>query len=71
MKQAVAFLNFHDIKEGVFRKAGDAFLCDDQRGKYLESLELVRLKDVPEEAPKMATASVKAKPAARKQSGKK
>jgi hypothetical protein len=49
MKQATVTQSFHDIKEGVFRKAGDAFLCEDERGQYLAGLGLVFLKDAPEE----------------------
>ena len=53
MKQATAITTFHDLKEGVLRKSGDAFLCDDERGKYLEGLGLVKLKEAPEK-PKRA-----------------
>ena len=50
MKQAIANYGFHDLKEGVFRQAGDTFLCDDERGENLANLGLVWLKDSPVEA---------------------
>jgi hypothetical protein len=52
MKQARAIISFHDLKAGVLRKTGDAFLCDDDRGEYLAGLGLVHIKDASEEKPK-------------------
>ena len=52
MKLAMAIISFHDLKAGVLRKTGDAFLCDDDRGEYLAGLGLVHIKDAPEEKPK-------------------
>lgn len=52
MKLATVVISFNDREEGVFRKAEDAFVCDDQRAKQLEAYGLVWLKDAPEEAPK-------------------
>lgn len=55
MKLATVIISFNDLKEGVFRKAGDTFTCDDQRAKELEALGLVWLKDAPAEKPKSKT----------------
>ena len=52
MKTATAVFSFNDIKEDVFRKSGDVFLVDEERGEYLAGLGLVWLKDAPEEKPK-------------------
>ena len=52
MKLAMAIISFHDLKAGVLRKTGDAFLCDDDRGEYLARLGLAYIKDAPEEKPK-------------------
>ena len=48
MKRATALVSFHDLKEGVLRNKGDAFLCDDERGEYLAGIKFVRLEDVQE-----------------------
>jgi len=61
MKLATAVFSFHDLQEGVFRKAEGTFLCNDERGEYLAGLGLVWLKDAPEEKPKKRASSTKKK----------
>lgn len=61
MKQATVSCSFNDIKEGVLRKSGDVFICNDERGAYLADLGLVWLKDAPEEKPKKKAVSKKSK----------
>lgn len=53
MKQAVVLISFFDKEEGVQRDREGSFLCEDERGAYLEELGLVWLKDAP--AKKKAT----------------
>ena len=52
MKRATVIISFNDLEKGVFRKAGDAFNCEDQRAEYLESLGLVWAKDAPKKGRK-------------------
>ena len=47
MKLATTVKPFFDLKEGVSRNVGDTFSCEDERGGYLKSLELVTLEDAP------------------------
>lgn len=41
MKKAIVKNSFFDLREGVDRKPGDAFITEDYRADYLEKLDLV------------------------------
>lgn len=45
MKKAKVLKPFLDLKEGVSREIGDTFSCEDERGEYLKSLQLVSLEE--------------------------
>lgn len=54
MKRLTVISEFVDLEEGITRKPGDSFVCEDKRAEALVSYRLVTAEDIPEPKPKKA-----------------
>lgn len=64
MTEVIVISGFTDKNEGVFRKVGDTFSCDDVRAKELAELKVVKI--TAEEAPAAKPAKKAAKKTTKK-----